>query len=175
MYDKIMTIEKSGLNVVVFEDDIDTIIEINSQLNQIDAKVVGEASTLPRAFEVLKQLAHRAISADVILLDGNLDYTGERPVFDIRLPVSPDEVAKKGIFGRRKAAKGERVIVDSSDYGVMVRDATVILEIMRRTNIALKVVGISRDKLQPLGLEVDIDLTKGNIDQLAARLSELKR
>lgn len=109
------------------------------------------------------------------LLDGNLEYTYEQPVFDIRLPVTPDEVAKRGLFSRWKAAKGERIVVDPANYRFPAGDARAILEIMHRTNIMSRVVGISSDELRPLGLHVDIDLTKDNINQLAARLSELNK
>lgn len=61
-----MSIERPYLNVVVFEDDVDTITQITAQLDQIDAKVVGEAKSLPQAFGVLQHLANKEMSADVI-------------------------------------------------------------------------------------------------------------
>jgi DNA-binding NarL/FixJ family response regulator len=168
-----MTTKAVGLNIVIFEDEESTLEKIYSQLSQIGANIVGEARTLPDAYKVLEQMISKAITADVILLDGNLAHTWNTPAFEMRLPASPESTGKKGLLGKLTAKRGERVVVNPFDYGVGARDAIVILEILRLAKVDAKVIGISRDEMHQIGLDVDFDLTKDGIDHLAACLSGL--
>jgi hypothetical protein len=157
--------------LIVFEDNAFFLDEIYRQLEgqEETIEVVASARSLGGAFGVLRQMADKELMADVVLLDGNLSHYSERPVFELATPLSTTDTVKRGLFRRAQQRRIERTTIDSADdeFRQPSGDARAILKVMEVTKLAQKVIGISLDSFASQGLQVDVDLTKGRLNQLA--------
>ena len=139
-------------------------------------ELVAKAGRLGEAFDVLKSMALGNLKVDVILLDANLDEDSVEPIFTHQLPIDESK-AKTNWRGKVKLPAPEMVVVRGWDYLGTKTSAHAVVDIMQRTGLTAKLIGISGDPMSKYGLEgaMHTDLTKWGIAKLGSVLSSIEQ
>jgi hypothetical protein len=129
---------KHGL-VVHFEDEPNILAVIDLGLPVVSDdrhSVVGQASDLASAFDVLEKISNQEIEANAVLLDGNLSYGGEGSdarAIRARIGELGLSVRTIGMAGKPMAELGVEVDADLQKPISIVRLAEILDELPEPT------------------------------------------
>lgn len=155
--------------LIIFEDDPSERAEIHGEVDGAH-QVVAEAETLSEAFRVIGNIAVEALSADVLLLDGNLRPENPPAIFRRSDYLPPVENSSRRFFRRRAAEQTEFF---RSDYDSFFDDASIIIDVLRSCGIEIPIIGISSLPMKTLGINVDLEIPKRHFRALNGAIAKL--
>jgi hypothetical protein len=160
--------------VLLFEDDSRVLDLVPRLLAEGGHEIVGQASTIPEAYMLIKDVYLGKIAANATILDGNLKG-GHKDDFRLTVspPVIPEQTRRQKLLRHVPEPQLNEINVAYSRHRFGCNDARTIVEVMRACNIMMPIIGFSSLSLIQAEIAVTTDLGKTNMHALSSTLDQL--
>ena len=160
--------------VLLFEDDPRVLDMVPNLLAEGGHEIAGQASTIPEAYSLIKDVYLGKIAANAAILDGNL-RGGYKDDFHLRLgdPVIPEQTRRQKLLRHTPQTQPNEIHVAYNRHIAGCNDARTIVEVMRACNILIPIIGFSSLSLEQTDIAVTTDLGKMRMSELSSTLHQV--